>query len=127
MATGSRARTRHVVGKVDELPPGTTKVVEVKGRSIGVFNDLGRFSALRNLCPHHGAPLCLGGVSGMMRTTEPHVYEFSGDSAEERVVRCPWHGYEFRISDGKSVTIPERMAVRTYRVEVEDDDVVLYV
>ena len=124
MATGSRAQARHVVGALEELPPGATRIVEVKGRSIGVFNDEGRFTALRNLCPHHGAPLCLGGVSGMMQPTAPHVYEFS---EEERVVRCPWHGYEFRLSDGKSVTIPERMAVRTYRVEVEDGHVVLYV
>jgi nitrite reductase (NADH) small subunit len=126
MATGSRAQTRHVVGRVDELPEGSTRLVEVKGRSIGVFNDQGRFSALRNVCPHHGAPLCLGGASGTMLPSEPHQYEWSDDEGE-RVVRCPWHGYEFRLVDGRSLTSPDRMAVRTYRVEVEDEHVVLYV
>ena len=127
MATGSRTQTRQLVGPVADLPPGTMRLVEAKGRSVGVFNDQGRFHALRNVCPHHGAPLCLGGVSGTMRSTEPHVYDFSGDDADERVLRCPWHGYEFRLADGRSLTNPDRMAVRTYRVEVEDGEVVLYV
>ena len=126
MATGSRSRTRHVVGAVDELPAGTTRLVEVGGRSIGVFNDQGCLHAVRNVCPHHGAPLCQGGVSGTMRPSAPHVYDWSGDSVDERILRCPWHGYEFRLSDGRSLAAPDRMAVRTYRVEVEDDEVVLY-
>ena len=126
MATGSRERTRHVVATVDELPPGTTKIVEVAGRSIGVINDDGRLHALRNLCPHHGAPLCRGDVSGLMRPSEPHVYDYSGGAEDERIVRCPWHGYQFRLSDGRSVTAPERMGVRKYQVEIEGDEVVLY-
>lgn len=127
MATGSKEATRYVVDTVDALPPGSTRIVEVRGRSIGVINDQGRFHAIRNVCPHHGAPLCRGGVSGMMRVSTPHVYDFSGDSESERVVRCPWHGYEFRLADGRSVTSPDRMVVRTYIVQVEDGAVVLYV
>lgn len=126
MATGSRAGTRVVVGRVDELPEGSTRVIDVQGRSIGVFHDQGRFTALRNVCPHHGAPLCVGSTSGTMITTAPHVYEWS-DDPDERVVRCPWHGYEFRLSDGRSITDPQRMRVRTYVVEVEGEHVVLYV
>jgi nitrite reductase/ring-hydroxylating ferredoxin subunit len=126
MATGSRTQTRHVVGALDALPPGTVQIVEVRGRSIGVVNDQGHLYALRNVCPHHGAPLCRGSVSGVMRPSEPHVYDYSGADEGDRVIRCPWHGYEFRLTDGRSVTTPERMAVRTYRVEVEDGDVVLY-
>lgn len=127
MATGSRIRARHVVDTVDAFAPGTTRIVEVRGRSVGVFNDQGRFHALRNVCPHHGAPLCRGSASGLMRPSEPHVYDYSGDDVADRVVRCPWHGYEFRLADGRSVSAPERMAVRTYRIEVEDGEVVLYV
>lgn len=125
MATGSRL-ARHVVDAVDRLPPGTVRIVEVNGRSIGVFNDEGRFHALRNVCPHHGAPLCRGPVSGLMLPSEPHRYEYSGSDAEHRVVRCPWHGYEFRLRDGRSVTDPERTRVKAYPVQVEDGEVVLY-
>ena len=44
----------------DEIPPGSRKIVEVDGRSIGVFNVDGEFLALRNRCPHQGGPLCEG-------------------------------------------------------------------
>jgi nitrite reductase/ring-hydroxylating ferredoxin subunit len=122
---GQRGGRRYVVDAVAGLPPGTQRVVEIKGRSIGVFNDGGRLYAIRNVCPHHGAPLCRGKVSGRMLPSPPHVYEYS-DDAVERVVRCPWHGFEFRLEDGKSITDPERMRVKTYRMEVEGDEVVLY-
>jgi 3-phenylpropionate/trans-cinnamate dioxygenase ferredoxin subunit len=126
MATASRPETKHVLCPVAELPPGTARAFEVKGRSIAVFNDEGRLSALRNVCPHHGAPLCHGRVEGYMKPTAPHEYEYSGDEPENRVVFCPWHGYKFRLSDGRSVTHPDTMAVRSYRVEVEDGHVVLW-
>lgn len=126
MATDSKSASRHVVDTVDNLPPGSRKIVTINGRSVGVFNDLGRFYAIRNVCPHHGAPLCLGDVEGIMRPSEPHVYDYSGDSEAERVVRCPWHGYEFRLEDGRSQSSPDRMRVKTYRVEIEDGNVVVY-
>jgi len=119
--------TKHVIGSVDAFPPGSSQVIDVSGRSVGVFNDGGRLHALRNVCPHHGAPLCRGSVSGLMLPSRPHEYRYSGDAEEHRVLRCPWHGYEFRLVDGTSVTNPARMRVKTYKVEVEGDEVVLYV
>ncbi|MBF6620348.1 MAG: Rieske 2Fe-2S domain-containing protein [Patulibacter sp.] len=127
MTTKSATATRHVVAPLEEFPDGETRIVEVKGRSIGVIHDNGTFFALRNVCPHHGAPLCAGRVQGFMRPSEPHVYDYSGDDADDRVVLCPWHGYKFRLKDGRSVTEPETSRVRTYEVAVEDGEVVLYV
>lgn len=108
----------------NELPDGASKVVTVAGRSIGVFNSGGRYFALRNICPHHGAPLCEGPVSGQMRTSLPHQYELA-DEPDERVVRCPWHGFAFRLADGQSTEDPASR-VRTFRVELEGDEIVLY-
>ena len=54
----------HVVGRVAEIPPGERKIVELEGRSIGVFNVWGTFYALRNACPHQAGPLCLGTITG---------------------------------------------------------------
>ena len=59
-----------VVGTVDEIPPGGRKIVEVAGRSIGVFNVGGEFFALRNRCPHQGGPLCEGSAA-RRRSTRP--------------------------------------------------------
>lgn len=127
MTTRTSNAVRHVVGPAAEFAAGETRIVDVRGRSIGVINDNGRYFALRNVCPHHGAPLCAGRVQGFMRPSEPHVYDYSGDDEADRVVLCPWHGYKFRLADGRSVTEPETSRVRTYEVAVEDGDVVLYV
>ena len=48
----------HVVATVDEIAPGTHKLVTVKGREIGIFNVKGDFYALFNRCPHAGGSLC---------------------------------------------------------------------
>ena len=115
--------SRHVVCAGAELPPGSSRIVVVGGRSIGVFNVDGALYALRNVCPHHGAPLCLGTVGGRMVPSQPHVYEYG---EENTLIRCPWHGFVFRLEDGRCAAKPDTLRVRTYRVEIEDGDVVLY-
>ena len=118
-----RSVSRQVVCAATELPAGSSRIVVAGGRSIGVFNVGGKLYALRNVCPHHAAPLCLGRVGGRMVPSAPHVYEY-GD--EDTLLRCPWHGYTFRLEDGRCTTKPDALRVRTYRVEVEDGEVVLY-
>jgi len=115
---------RHAVARLGDLPPGANRVVEISGRSIGIFNSKGILYALRNVCPHHGAPLCEGAVGGRMLPSDPHTYQYG---EEGKVLRCPWHGFEFRLEDGCAVLSPDTMRVRTYRVEVEDDEVVVYI
>ena len=107
---------RHVVGRARELPPGGRKVVEVEGRSIGVFNVHGSFYALRNSCPHQAAPLCLGSIKGMAMPGKPGEYRWE---REGEILRCPWHGWEFDILTGRSIFNPHKMRVRTYEVTVE--------
>lgn len=126
-ATGSATTpkgTPHVVAAVDELPPGSRKIVEIDGRSIGVLNVDGRLHALMNNCPHHGAPLCEGVVKGTMEDSAPHEYSY-GHHNEYLV--CPWHGYEFRLETGRPLLDLGRLRVRVYEVRVQGDDVVLYV
>jgi nitrite reductase/ring-hydroxylating ferredoxin subunit len=110
---------RHIIGHVSELAPGERRVVEVDGRSIGVFNVHGQFYALRNRCPHQGAPLCLGAIKGMALPSKPGEYRWG---REGEILRCPWHGWEFDITSGRSIFNPHRMRVRTYEVTVEPDE-----
>ena len=35
------------------------------------------------------------------------------------IVRCPWHGWEFDITTGRSVYNPHRLRVKIYDVAVE--------
>lgn len=109
---------RHVVGRVSELPPGERKIVQAAGRSIGVFNVHGRFYALRNSCPHQAAPLCLGAITGMTLPSQPGEYIWA---REDEILRCPWHGWEFDITTGRSIFNPHRLRVRTYEVTVEPE------
>lgn len=107
---------RHVVCKLDELPPGERKIVKAEGRSIGVFNVGGEFYALRNSCPHQAAPLCMGAIKGMAMPSSPGEYEWS---REGEILRCPWHGWEFDITTGRSIHNPLKDRVRNYEVSVE--------
>jgi nitrite reductase (NADH) small subunit len=104
------------VCRVEELPPGSRKIVAGGRSGIGVFNRDGNFYALANYCPHNGAPVCLGPVTG---TTQSDASYQADWVSEGRILRCPWHGWEFDLSSGKSVALPTRL-VRTYPVRVEN-------
>ena len=115
--TKTQRPTRHPVCPADELPPGSRKIVSVGGRSIGIFNVDGRLYALRNNCPHQGAPLCLGPISG---TTLPGPVGSFTYGRDGEIIRCPWHGWEFDLTSGKSVFNPHRVRVRSYQVAIEE-------
>jgi nitrite reductase/ring-hydroxylating ferredoxin subunit len=108
--------SRYIVGTVAEVPPGERKIVEVEGRSIGVFNVHGTFYALRNTCPHQGGPLCRGSIKGMTMPSAPGEYVWA---REGEILRCPWHGWEFDLTTGRAICEPHRTRVRTYEVTVE--------
>jgi nitrite reductase/ring-hydroxylating ferredoxin subunit len=106
---------KYVVGTVDEIPPGERKIVDVDGRSIGVFNVGGEYFALLNRCPHQGGPLCRGNTHGFLRSAG--VGEFHYTRAGE-IVRCPWHGWEYDLRTGQSWFDPGKVIVRRYEVSV---------
>ena len=106
----------HPICRVSDLPPGARRIVEVGRRSIGVFNVHGEYYALRNLCPHQGAPLCRGAITGTAHSSQPGEFIWERDG---QILRCPWHGWEFDIPSGRSVFNPHRLRVRTYDVTVE--------
>ncbi len=92
------------VGKVEDVLPGTGKVVEAGGLVLALFNLGGTFRALNNTCTHAGGPLGEGEVEG-------------------NVVTCPWHGSRFDITSGEVVGPPARRPVATYPVKVQGGEV----
>jgi len=108
--------TTVTVGWVSEIPPGQRRIIDVDGRSIGVFNVNGRFYALRNTCPHQGAPLCQGALGGTALPSAPGEYRWG---REGEILSCPWHGWEFDVTTGRSIVNPHRTRVRTYEVSVQ--------
>ena len=107
---------RHIICRAEALQVGEVSIVEAEKRSIGIFNINGKFYALRNTCPHKGAPLCRGIITGLVVSGEPLQMQMTRDG---EIVRCPWHGWEFDITSGRSVYNPHRMRVKTYDVAVE--------
>ena len=101
--TETATRARHVIDRVENMPFGDRRIVTIDGRSIGVLNVGGRFYALRNTCPHHGAPLCEGVVKGTMADTPAHEYSYV---RHNEFIVCPWHGYEFTLATGRSIVDP---------------------
>lgn len=91
-----------VVGTAD-IPPGSGHIAEVNGQAIAIFNVDGTFYVIDNTCLHRGGPLGEG--------------ELEGD-----VVTCPWHGWQYNVKTGVSLTNPS-VSVKTYQVKVEGADV----
>jgi nitrite reductase (NADH) small subunit len=110
---------RYKVGTVEEFAPGSKKIVEVGGKSIGIYKTDDRYYAIRNLCPHQGAPLCAGLTSSYVKSDGPGHFEFE---KEGEVVRCPWHQWEFDLKTGCLIVDP-KMRTMTYEVTVEQYDV----
>ena len=103
---------------------GGRKLVTIGSASVGILNVGGRLFAVRNICPHRGAPVCLGDVRGTMVASAPQEYRYD----ETRpVLRCPWHGYEFDLDDGTALYDPEDLRIITYPVAAEDGEIVIYV
>jgi 3-phenylpropionate/trans-cinnamate dioxygenase ferredoxin subunit len=113
---------RYVVGTVDDIPVGGRKIVEIGGRSVGVFNVNGEYFAVLNRCPHQGGSLCSGRQSGVVTSNRPGDYTY-GRSGE--IIRCPWHGWEFDLRTGQSWFDPRAVRVRRYDVSVEPGSVLV--
>ena len=111
---------QHRVGHLSEIPHREALIVDVNGRSIGVFNVDGRLYAVRNVCPHKQAPLCRGTVEGTMLPSKPGELKYG---YEDRVLKCPWHGWEFELETGECLFGVSGRRAKTYPVEVRDDQV----
>lgn len=106
-----------VVGKVSDFGNGDRKIVDVNGKSVGVFRIGDEFYALRNRCPHQWGPLCLGDFAPRAVSAGPgDVHLDSGPP----LIACPWHGWEYDIATGQSFMGPGRgtMAALAYDVSV---------
>ena len=112
---------RHVAAQAADISPGRRRVVKIGGREIGIFNVDGQYHGIRNVCPHRSGPICLGRL-------RPNV-EWDGQgfvyNRENEILKCPWHNWEFDVKTGECLVDPA-LRVRSYRVEREGDDIILY-
>jgi nitrite reductase (NADH) small subunit len=112
---------KHVVARREEIPPGGRKIVRVAGREVGIFNLDGTFYALKNVCPHQGARVCLGRIVGTALPSDVYEYAYG---REGQILRCPWHEWEYDIATGESLFDPA-VKIVSYPVAVAGDDIIV--
>ncbi len=117
----ARPRKRIRVGRIDDFPVGKFRIVMVDEIEIGVVRlASGAVHAVRNRCPHKGAPICKGILGGTWPPSRVGELEFERDG---EVLTCPWHGYEYDLSTGLELYQARPTRLRKYEVAVEDDAV----
>ena len=75
------------VAKVNEIPDGKMKHVEVEGKEPLIANVGGKFYAISDRCGHMNALLSMGNLSAS-------------------TVTCPFHGSKFDVKTGKKLSEP---------------------
>lgn len=88
------------VGPLSEIPDGEGHLFRCGARQIALFRVGNDVRAIDNECPHAGASLYDGYTDGVS-------------------VVCPLHAWEFDVTTGECLTIPN-MDVETFRVVVEE-------
>lgn len=87
-----------------EIPQGQARVFTLPdGEEIAIFHIDETFYAIKNECPHQGGPLAEGDIEG-------------------HCVTCPWHGWQFDLSNGTCISGGDDSKTFT----LEEDAGVLY-
>ncbi|MDH4149887.1 MAG: non-heme iron oxygenase ferredoxin subunit [Betaproteobacteria bacterium] len=87
-----------------ELSPGTSKVVDVDGALIAVFNIEGEFFAIEDVCTHDGGELASGTLIG------------------DQII-CPRHGAKFCVRTGEALSAPAYEPTARFPVRVQGGNV----
>jgi nitrite reductase/ring-hydroxylating ferredoxin subunit len=111
-----------VVARVADFPDGDRKILDVNGRSVGVFRIGDTFYAMRNQCPHHHGPLCIGFIMQRAVSDAPGQVEMADGVP---LIACPWHGWEYDLETGQSWLGPGHVDARKYDIAIESGAQVL--
>ena len=87
------------VGAANEWQDGVPRLVTIGKRRIGVYLVDGRWYAIKDICPHAGAPLHQGHLVGSAIACPLHGWTF--DLATGQGPDCRVACYEVRIADGR--------------------------
>jgi len=87
----------------EALKVGSVAEIIIGGKAITVANIDGSFHACVSNCPHADGPLGDGTLDG-------------------KILSCPYHGWEFDLTDGSCKTDPDT-TLGLYEVQIVDDAV----
>ncbi len=94
----------HSVAKVDEIPAGERRLVEIDGQEIMVLNVAGTYRALAVRCPHANG-----------RLGDGRVIE------NGKRIECPLHKWKFDLVTGETL-IDRRKRASIYPVVVDGEE-----
>ena len=117
---------RYPVCRAEEVTVGAfTRATAGRAAVLLARLPSGEIRAFPARCPHQGADLAFGCISGMTSSETPNVLRYH-DHGE--IVRCPWHGFEYSMKTGEALAASRGRAplrLRLYKVEVEGDQVIV--
>ncbi len=93
------------VARSEQLKENRDLGVVVEGKKIVLFRHQGRLFALRDSCPHQGAPLSHGYV-------------------RDCLVTCVYHGWKFSLEDGHFVSNPQ-LKIPTFNIQEKDGQILI--
>lgn len=86
------------VFREEDIPENCAKSVFIENQNIAIFKYKGQVSAVSNVCRHQMGPLSEGRIV-------------------DGCITCPWHGYQYKPSDGQSPP-PFKEKLETYAVKI---------
>lgn len=89
-----------------ELPNGKMKEYNVNGKTIVVANIDGKYMAFDGICTHEYCALAGGYLDGY-------------------TITCYCHGAQFDISTGEVLSPPAPSPLKTYKVKLKGDDILV--
>ncbi len=120
MTGAPRQVARFRVGRRADFKINTFCIRELAGKSVGVVHTRYGFYAVLNRCPHQGAPICMGRITGTNLPGRPFQLSYG---LKDRLVKCPWHGFEFELASGRHVLGITKKRLVTYPVVIVGDEI----
>ncbi|MEK6974012.1 MAG: Rieske 2Fe-2S domain-containing protein [Nanoarchaeota archaeon] len=91
--------------KLKDLKNGQSKLVNIKGNEIALYNVNGKIYATSNVCLHHKGSL-------------------AGGALNDNIVSCPLHGWQYDVINGSCKTVPG-LKLKTFNVKIENEKILL--
>lgn len=109
--------------KTSDVPDGSVLIVQLGETEVGVFRQGDDFHVYRNYCPHQGGPACEGMRMPQVRDLidENGLFVRQDFDTSDMHIVCPWHGYEFHLSNGEHVIDPT-IRLKKYRAVVRGEE-----
>jgi len=89
-----------------DITPGSIRGFAISDKKIAIANVNGNFYAIEDRCPHQNQPLSQGMLFG-------------------NTIMCLFHGAQFDVSTGRSLTTVSKDGIKTLPVRVEGEDILV--